>query len=396
MGSTLTGSTVSSTYNSLLKTTDNSALNASLKSVSDGLGNDSALQVSTTDVNVAGGLTVNTNKLTVASASGNTAIAGTLQVAGNVSVNTNKFTVAAATGNTAIDGTLVVDGNTQVASNLTVSGSASIVEGVTITRGITQSSPSYSNSIAGPTTFTGNVTFGQSLTLNANVTFNLSQTTSGTATFNGATVMNGNTTVGNDVSDTATVNATSTFAGPATFNGPATLNGNVTIGDAATDTLTINSAFNPATVTAEATDFILIQDVSDSNRIKKAASSSFAFGSKFVSGEYPIPSSDFATALNVTHSLSGAPDLVEVYLVCKTAYGGYAVGDRINIDKTWTGSYRMPFTYSSSSSNITVSRCTWSGSIEAYTKNPTVDTDIIRIDLYLSRWAIQVSAIKFS
>ena len=52
----------------------------------------------------------NTNKFTVAGASGNTVIGGTLGVVGNVAVNTDKFTVAASTGNTVVAGTLGVTG----------------------------------------------------------------------------------------------------------------------------------------------------------------------------------------------------------------------------------------------------------------------------------------------
>lgn len=73
---------------------------------------------------VGGDFDVNTNKFTVASASGNTVVAGTLGagattlaslgvtgaagIDGDFDINTNKFTVASATGNTVIGGTLDV------------------------------------------------------------------------------------------------------------------------------------------------------------------------------------------------------------------------------------------------------------------------------------------------
>ena len=73
---------------------------------------------------VGGDFDVNTNKFTVASASGNTVVAGTLGagattlaslgvtgaagIDGDFDINTNKFTVASATGNTVIGGTLSV------------------------------------------------------------------------------------------------------------------------------------------------------------------------------------------------------------------------------------------------------------------------------------------------
>ena len=74
MGTPLTGSTVASTYTGLLKTSDNATITSTLKSLGDGGGNDSALQVSTTAVNTTGDFSVATSKFTVAASSGNTVI----------------------------------------------------------------------------------------------------------------------------------------------------------------------------------------------------------------------------------------------------------------------------------------------------------------------------------
>ena len=60
----LTGQTISSTYDSLLKVTDNGPLNSSLKTITDGLGNSSSLQLSTIAAYITGGLTV-TGQLTL-------------------------------------------------------------------------------------------------------------------------------------------------------------------------------------------------------------------------------------------------------------------------------------------------------------------------------------------
>ncbi len=71
--------------------------------------------------NVGGDLTVNTNKMTVAGATGNTVIAGTLDcgfitgtggmnLANDLAINTNKFTVSSATGNILIAGTTSING----------------------------------------------------------------------------------------------------------------------------------------------------------------------------------------------------------------------------------------------------------------------------------------------
>lgn len=58
MGTTLTGQSKASTYDALLKITDNGPVGAALKVVTDGLGNDSALQISTAGVKSTGTLEV--------------------------------------------------------------------------------------------------------------------------------------------------------------------------------------------------------------------------------------------------------------------------------------------------------------------------------------------------
>jgi len=61
MGTTLTGTTPQDTYDSLIKVTDNGPLSGTLKALSDGLGNDSTLSLSTTAASVAGTLSVTGN-----------------------------------------------------------------------------------------------------------------------------------------------------------------------------------------------------------------------------------------------------------------------------------------------------------------------------------------------
>jgi hypothetical protein len=77
MGTTLTGTTPQDTYDSLIKVTNNGPLSSTARYLSDGLGNDSALALSTGDIGV--GYTSPTQKLSVA---GNIKIAGAQ--AGNV------------------------------------------------------------------------------------------------------------------------------------------------------------------------------------------------------------------------------------------------------------------------------------------------------------------------
>ena len=65
-----------------------------------------------------------TTKFTVASATGNTAVSGTLGVTGDFAVNTNKFTVAASSGNTVIAGTASVTGTLGVTGIATLGDSS--------------------------------------------------------------------------------------------------------------------------------------------------------------------------------------------------------------------------------------------------------------------------------
>jgi hypothetical protein len=58
MGTTLTGTTPQDTYDSLIKVTDNGPLTGSLKKLTDGLGNDSALSLSTGAASITGTLSI--------------------------------------------------------------------------------------------------------------------------------------------------------------------------------------------------------------------------------------------------------------------------------------------------------------------------------------------------
>jgi len=407
MGSTLTGSTVASTYTGLLKTSDTGAINSTLKTISDGSGNDSALQLSTTSVNIAaasGNFTIATDKLTVAGASGNTAVAGTLSATGNFAINTNKFNVTATTGNFSAAGNASITGSASVNGDISTNGRV-VLNG---NYGVNQNSASGSNSFAGPVTFSNTTTFSASPVFSTNVTFNNNVTINGTATLAGVSALNGNITLGDAAGDTITVNGTptfnaaATFAGAATFTGAATFNGNVTIGSDATDTLSINAAFNPSTVTLASEDFFLIQDVSDSNKIKKVATSDVQTYKKFVSSEYNIPSSgptvntdNILTIPISSTGLGGTPDIVIPQLVCKIANNGYSVGDIINFDQCWSGDYAPVYGLSFSGANIVLNRMTWSGLWDGYGNTPG-SLSYIRVDLNPTKWKARIVAIKYN
>jgi hypothetical protein len=74
MGTTLTGTTPQDTYDSLIKVTDNGPISGTAKFLSDGLGNDSVLALSTTQVGVGASIpAITTAKLTVGGQLTNTA-----------------------------------------------------------------------------------------------------------------------------------------------------------------------------------------------------------------------------------------------------------------------------------------------------------------------------------
>ncbi len=73
MGTTLTGTTPQDTYDSLIKVTDNGPLSGSLKTLTDGLGNDSALALSTGAASITGTLAA-TAGANFATSSGNVGI----------------------------------------------------------------------------------------------------------------------------------------------------------------------------------------------------------------------------------------------------------------------------------------------------------------------------------
>ena len=98
MGTTLTGTTPQDTYDSLIKVTDNGPLSGSLKVLTDGLGNNSAISLSTGAASVTGTLAV-TAGTNLATSSGSVGVgtsspATLLQVAGTTSF----YNGAASTG----------------------------------------------------------------------------------------------------------------------------------------------------------------------------------------------------------------------------------------------------------------------------------------------------------
>jgi len=296
MGTPLTGSSVASTYTALLKTTDNAVLSGSLRTISDGGGNDSALQISSAGVASTGTLAVtgatnlstlstsgnvtiggNLNVTGATTLTGNLSVPGTLSSTGDFAVNTNKFNVAAASGNTSVAGTLAVTGATSL-SSLSTSGAATV--GTTLgvtgnfsvnTNKFTVDSASGNTLVAGTLASTGNFEVGASkFTVAA---------ASGNTVVGGTLNSSGNLEVGSAkltvsaASGNTNVAGTLDVAGNTTLFGDLAVNGNTTIGNASGDSLTVTAgtvAIN--NLTSKATpvdaDTVLLRDSAASNALK--------------------------------------------------------------------------------------------------------------------------------
>jgi len=275
MGTPLTGSTVASTYTGLLKTSDNATLTGTLRSLSDGSGNDSALQVSTTAVNSTGDFSVATSRFTVASASGNTAVAGTLAVTGATSLSS-----LITSGNATIGGTLGITGGLTIPGTLSVTGISTLTGAVGMgsTLNVTGLSTLASLGVTGAATV-GTTLGVTGLSTLASLAVTAGSTLDSLAVTNAATI---GTTLGVtglstlallSVTGAATVGSTLGVTGATTLTGDLAANGNTTLGNAGTDTLTLNSdnitAPNLSTVTVDlANDKVLITDANDSSKVK--------------------------------------------------------------------------------------------------------------------------------
>ena len=292
MGTPLTGSSVASTYTGLLKNTDNSTVSATLKAISDGSGNDSALQISNAAVNTTGDFSVATNKLTVASASGNTAVAGTLGVTGATNLSSLATSGAATIGGALnVTGATTLTGNLTVPGNLAVTGTSTLTgnTAVTGTLGVAGASTLASVGVTGAATVgttlgvTGattlaSVTVGTTLGVTGATTL-ASVGVTGAATVGTTLGVTGASTLSSlGVTGAATVGTTLDVTGNTTLTGDLAANGNTTLGNAGTDTLTLNSdnitAPNVSTVAIDSSnDKIFIQDATD-NKVRLVVSSS--------------------------------------------------------------------------------------------------------------------------
>jgi hypothetical protein len=155
-----------------------------------------------------GGLTMDTNKFTVADTTGNTAIGGTLDVTGvttltglvnangGIAVDTNAFTVADTTGNTAIAGTLAVTGATTLTGALAANGGLTVDSTAFVVADTTgNTSIGGTLGVTGVTTLTGLVNANGGIAVDTNA-FTVADTTGNTA-IAGTLNVTGTTTLGN-------------------------------------------------------------------------------------------------------------------------------------------------------------------------------------------------------
>jgi hypothetical protein len=130
--------------------------------------------------------------------------------------------------------------------------------------------------------------------------------------------------------------------------GNITGNGNVTIGDASGDSLILNAATwttpNIPTVTFDAaSDFLLIRDASDSNRVKLVSGTSLA-GVVFNSGNIAISGITIVSpSISGNWSRTQIPDRAQFWFRCKTAHSGFLVGDRIPVSSVYVSGGGEPF-----------------------------------------------------
>jgi hypothetical protein len=240
MATPLTGSSVASTYIGLLKTSDNASLTGSLRSISDGGGTDSALQLSTTAANIVGTLNVTgaTGLASSLAVSGLATIGSTLGVTGA----TNLSSTLTVTGATTLSSTLAVTGAANLSSTLAVTSNISTSAGnLSVFGNIVQTNAAASSSFAGSLT-ASSVTFSSTFTCNGNASFfgNVSfanpLTINSTLNVTGATVISDNLTVTGSIGSSSSISGASLSA-----SGNLTVNGNTTIGNAAADLLTVNA-----------------------------------------------------------------------------------------------------------------------------------------------------------
>jgi hypothetical protein len=123
MGTTLTGTTPQDTYDSLIKVTDNGPISGTAKYLSDGLGNDSVLALSTAAVGIGTASPTAGSKLTLSGTSSSAYIARIVQTN---TTNSDSFGLFLAAGTDNSDSAFRVQNAAQNANLFTIQGAGNV------------------------------------------------------------------------------------------------------------------------------------------------------------------------------------------------------------------------------------------------------------------------------
>jgi hypothetical protein len=142
----LTGNLISDSYSGLLKTTDNGTITSVTKSITDGLGNATALSLSTTSASIAGNLTINGTLNATASSATTASYA--------LTTTTASFAISASS---AVSSSFAISADNAVSSSFAVTASnANFLDGLDSTAFAVLSG---SNVITGSITLSGRLSF---------------------------------------------------------------------------------------------------------------------------------------------------------------------------------------------------------------------------------------------
>jgi len=176
--------------------------------------------------------TANVDNLTVdenGTVAGTFDVTGAVGIDGDFDINTTKFTIAAATGNTAIAGTLDVTGDTSITGNITSVGDFTTTGAINTTGGLTGDlTGDVTGNVTGDLTgdVTGNVTGNVTGDVTGNVTGDLTGNVTGDVTGGLTGNVTGNVT--GDVTGDVTGALTGDVAGNVTGNLTGDVTGNLT------------------------------------------------------------------------------------------------------------------------------------------------------------------------
>ena len=165
-----------------------------------------------------GGLTMDTNKFTVANDSGNTLVGGTLDVTGAVNLNATTASTSTTTG------ALIVDGGAGIAGNAHIGGSLDVANAVNLNN-TTQSTSTTTGSLIvdGGAGIAKNAHVGGTLDVAGAVNFNA--TTTSTNTTSGALIVDGGAGIAENLNVGGVLNA----AGLASLDGGIDVDGAFTV-----------------------------------------------------------------------------------------------------------------------------------------------------------------------